>query len=511
MSSHESGSGSGKNSSSVSTKSSSKGAGASSAWSRLSSRVDEGSEGYGPLRGTLGMGRMGMIWLAANLVVTTLLTGTLFVPGVSWPVAVAMIVLGTVIGGAVLVLVGNMGTRTGLPTMSLTKGAFGLRGSFVTVAANVVILMGWSWVQAMLAGVTVNFLVEEATGFSNPVLFSVLCQLLVVSLAIFGHKGIAKVEPWLALVILAIMGYVFAVAFGTFPVAEFAALEADPAAGMSAVGVLDVVIATAISWTVLSAEFNRLAKSQSAGIAGSAAGYVLSTVLAMVLGATAIGYVVLDGGEAIGFDPTVIVAIFGAPLAVVIFLSVMATNTMVVYGMVSSVVNMVPSRRIQFLPTALILGAVSILGSTWLGLLDSFTSFLTVISSLFLPVFAIMIADYYFVKKSSYTADILRGRGGRYWYRRGMNLPALVTWLLGAALSLLLTYVVPTPLGATIPTFLISFAVYLGWSAATGAIVAGTPVSRHLAEAEAESGTEAETASATETEPKDPAAAHAGH
>ena len=425
-----------------------------------------------------------MIWLAANLVVTTLLTGTLFVPGVTWLTAVGMIILGTVIGGTVLVLIGNIGTRTGLPTMSLTKGAFGLRGSFVAVAANVVILMGWSWVQAMLAGVTVDFLVERATGFSNPILFSVLCQLLVVALAIFGHKGIARVEPWLALVILAIMGYIFTVSFTTFPLAEFTAIPADPAAGWSAITVLDVVIATAISWTVLSAELNRLARTQTAGVVGSATGYLLSTVLAMVLGATAIGYVVLDGGEAVGFEPAVIVGIFGAPLAVVIFLSVMATNTMVVYGMVSSVVNMVPSRKIRFLPTALILGAVSILGSTWLGLLDSFTSFLTVIGSLFIPVFAVMIADYYLVNKASYDADILRARGGRYWFRSGFNIPALGTWLLGAAVSLLLTYAVTSPVGATIPTFVVSFAVYAGWCAAAGKIVSGRPVSRHLSDAQ---------------------------
>lgn len=451
-----------------------------SAWSRLSRRLDEDSEGYGPLRGTLGTGRIGMIWLAANLVVTTLLTGTLFVPGVSWPLALGMIVLGTVIGGAVLVLVGNMGTRTGLPTMSLTKGAFGLRGSFLAVAANVVILMGWSWVQAMLAGVTVNFLVERATGFSSPILFSVLCQLLVVALAIFGHKGIARVEPWLALVILAIMGWIFTVAFTEFPAADFAAIPVDPDAGLTGVIVLDIVISTAISWTVLSAEFNRLARSQAAGTVGSAVGYTLSTVLAMALGATAIGYVVLDGGEAVGFDPALIVGVFGAPLAVVIFLSVMATNTMVVYGMVSSVVNMVPSRRVRFLPTALVLGAVSILGSTWLGLLDSFTSFLTVIGALFIPVFAVMIADYYLVNKGSYTRDILLGRGGRYWYRGGINPAALLAWLVGAAASLLLTYVLPSPVGATIPTFALTFVLYLGWCAAARKVVRGRPASRHL-------------------------------
>ncbi len=454
--------------------------GGNSAWSRLSRRLNEDSDGYGPIKGSLGARRIGLIWLAANLVVTTLLTGTLFVPGVSWPLAIGLIVLGSVVGGVVLVLVGNMGTRTGLPTMSLTKGAFGLRGSFLAVAANVVILMGWSWVQAMLAGVTVNFLVEQATGFSNPVLFSVLCQLLVVGLAIFGHEGIAKVEPWLALVILAIMAYIFTVAFTSYPPSDFAAIEADPALGWSGVTVLDVVIATAISWTVLSAEFNRLAKTQSAGAVGSGVGYVLSTVLSMSLGATAIAYVVLDGGEAVGFDPTVIVAVFGAPLAIVIFLSVMATNTMVVYGMVSSVVNMVPSRRVRFLPTALVLGAISVIGATWLGLLDQFTSFLTVVGALFIPVFAVMIVDYYIVHRGHYGPDILRGRGGRFWYQGGVNIAAIAVWLIGAGASVVLTYVAPSPIGATIPTFVISFVLYLGWAFASGSIAKDKPVTRHL-------------------------------
>jgi NCS1 family nucleobase:cation symporter-1 len=291
-----------------------------------------------------------------------------------------------------------------------------------------------------------------------------------VCLAIFGHAGIARVEPWLALVILAFMAYIFIVAFLAYSPADLAALPLDPAAGWTAVAALDVVIATAISWTVLSAEFNRLARTQSAGIVGSGVGYLLSTVLAMTLGATALAYVVLDGGEAVAFDPTVIVAAFGAPLAVVIFLSVMATNTMVVYGMVSSVVNMVPSRRVTFLPTAIVLGVISVLGSTWLALLNQFTAFLTVIGALFIPVFAIMIVDYYLVRSRHYGSDILRGTGGEYWYRGGVNIAAVVVWLVGAGASLLLTYVVPSPIGATIPTFVLSALLYWGWAAGTGRI-----------------------------------------
>lgn len=152
---------------------------------------------------------------------------------------------------------------------------------------------------------------------------------------------------------------------------------------------------------------------------------------------------------------------FGAPIAIVIFLSVMATNTMVVYGMTTSVVNAKVGGRLRFLPTALVIGAVSIAGSTWLALLDSFTTFLTIIGAFFVPVFAIMIVDHYLIKRGVYTRDLLVARGGRYWYRAGVNWIAIGVWVVGAVVSALLTFVWPSPIGATVPAFIVSFALYL--------------------------------------------------
>src|SRR5699024_2035006 len=204
----------------------------SNMYRRLEAYLEANNNDAGPVRGTLTLGRIGMIWLAANLVVTTLLTGTLFVPGVSFGTAFTMILVGTLLGMIVLTLIGNIGTRTGLPTMAATRGAFGLRGSLLPVAANLIILMGWSWVQAMLAGVTVNFLVASLTGFSNPILFAVLCTSLVVCLCIFGHVAIAIVEPCMAVLILAIMGYVFYVALSTYPLGEYQSIPIDDSLGL---------------------------------------------------------------------------------------------------------------------------------------------------------------------------------------------------------------------------------------------------------------------------------------
>jgi nucleobase:cation symporter-1, NCS1 family len=125
---------------------------------------------------TMGFGNTIMVWLAANMVVTTLLTGTLFVPGIPYLRAILIIVLGTLLGVTVLSLVGCIGTRTGLPTMVLSRGAFGVRGGKVPGVLNLAVLMGWSWVQALLAGIAVNYAVQTLTGFSSVPLFTILCQ-----------------------------------------------------------------------------------------------------------------------------------------------------------------------------------------------------------------------------------------------------------------------------------------------------------------------------------------------
>ena len=435
-------------------------------WDRVAARLGPEEDPTVPTEGTMGAGRTFMVWLAANMVVTTMLTGTLFVPGIPYVTALLVIVGGTLVGVAVLVLVGTIGTRTGLPTMILTRGAFGRRGGHLPAAFNLVVLMGWSWVQALLAGITLDFVVAEATGFSSPVLFAVLCQTIVVALALLGHSGIQRVEPWLAVVMLVVAASVFFVAFRDAGLPAYLALPAVPEVGMTAAVAFDVVVATAISWTVLSADINRHARSQREGVVGTALGYSVSTIVAMALGATALGYVFLRGGEATSFDPTVVLREFGLPLAVVVFVSVMATNTLVVYGMTLSYQNIRPDS--DYLRAALVIGLVSIAGAAWQGILDRFVSFLFLISALFVPVFAIMIVDYWILRRGRYAAaDLAVRHGGAYWYRGGVNPVAVGCFLVGAALAFYWTRISPLPVGATLPTFAVTFALYLALGLAT--------------------------------------------
>lgn len=392
------------------------------------------------------------VWLAANLVITTLLTGTLFVPSLSYTVALAVIIAGTALGALVLITVGSMGTRTGLTTMELTKFSFGIKGSLIPSFGNLIVLMGWSWVQAILAGVTVDTLITSATGYSNPALWSVVCEVAVVALALFGHTTISKVEPIFAILILTCMGYVIWECFKDIQLDSFWGVTATATPYTPGLA-FDAVFATAISWTVLSADFNRYGANTKSTCVASFLGYCTSTILSMALGATLALYLVLVHGIEAPFNPVPLVETFGGILAVAVFLSVMATNTMVVYGMINSAISAFPRYTQSYRIVAGIIGLISIAGASQVGLLDYFTSFLLLIGAFFVPVFAVMIADYYVVHRGEYLPLVP--------HKNLFSWPAIASWGLGSLTAWFFAYHITSPLGATLTSFILTTLAYL--------------------------------------------------
>ena len=51
-----------------------------------------------------------------------------------------------------------------------------------------------------------------------------------------------------------------------------------------------------------------------------------------------------------------------------------------------------------------------------------------------------------------------------------MNWIAVAVWVIGATLSYALSYVFPSPIGANIPAFIVSFGLYLGLMYALGGV-----------------------------------------
>lgn len=396
------------------------------------------------------------LWLGANVVVTTILTGMLLVPDLRFSTAIGTVFIGSLIGAIPLVLVGLMGQRTGLPSMVLTRRAYGPTGSRLISLVNMGVLIAWSWIQALLAGMSLNYAVQAATGYDNLALMTVVCEVIVVCIVLRGHLGIERVERWVASAMVILAAVVVYELSRHYELDSLLRMSPDPHNGITLGIAFDIVVATAFSWISSSADYNRNCVDGRAAVAGTWIGYVAATVIAMGLGA-AVSALSIMGGMEQTYDPTKLLAEygFGFPAALVIFFSVMTTNVMAVYSATLSCMNVAPG--MAFWKPALGIGVVSVVGALIPGILDQFQNFLLIIGALFIPAFAVMIVDYYLVTRQGYDRELL---SARRQIGPATAPVAIAAYIAGALLAAYWTLVAPLSIGASLPVFVITGGLY---------------------------------------------------
>lgn len=411
---------------------------------------------------TVGFFGIFSIWVAANFVITTILTGMLFLPDISFTDTLWVIFIGSAIGAIPIALMGRIGTRTGLPTMVITRAAFGQKGALLPALANTIVLVGWSWIQAYMAGLSFDYAVHFLTGYSNINLFTILTQVLVVFITIYGIRGIDKTQRFISVAMLTLSFMVFYKLFTTYDVHALVQMQLTENPTTTIIIAFDIVIATAFSWMSSVSDYNRSAKSEVGGMVATYLGYVLASMVAMGLGAAVGGFSLVLGIEQT-YDPTVLLAAhgFGLIAAIVVFLSVVSTNAMALYSANMSLLNIIP--KVQFWKSAVMLGVITILGALMKeALMTHFFDFVLFIATLYIPIFSIVLADFYIVKKGRYDAeDIALNNRGYYKYVKGVHPAAYITYVISAALAIYFTYISPLAIGSTILTFFISGILYV--------------------------------------------------
>ena len=113
------------------------------------------------------------------------------------------------------------------------------------------------------------------------------------------------------------------------------------------------------------------------------------------------------------------------------------------------------------------IGAVSLVLAAFLTM-GQYFGFLLLIGSVFVPLFGILAADYYVLRRRRLQVDQLYRPGGVYWYQGGVNWLAVAAWAAGVAVYHLIARIWPG-LGATLPGFAAAFLLYLvlSWIGAT--------------------------------------------
>jgi len=399
-----------------------------------------------------------VLWSSLGVGLLVLEAGALLVPGLSPVLALVAIVTGTLVGNLLLALVGVAGSDHAVPTMVLLRSVLGKRGSYLPSLFNLIQLIGWTAFEFWVIGLAANRVSQSLFGFSNYGLWLVVFAVWCVVLALGGplvviRQWLEKFGVWL---VYGVSAWMTIYLFTTYDIP--ALLAQAGTGGLPFLLAVDLVVAMPVSWMPLAADYNRFARRPKTAFWGTYLGYLLANVWFYGLGMLFI--LTLEVAEPTPENlTTAIVAMTGGAVALLVILVDETDNAFAdIYSAAVTSQNILPQVSQRLL--VILVGAIG-LGLAAFLTMGRYFDFLLLIGSVFVPLFGIVAADYFVVRRRQLEVEELFQTRGAYWYRAGINWMAVVAWAAGIAAYHLIARNLPE-LGATIPGFVVAFALYLG-------------------------------------------------
>lgn len=426
--------------------------------------VVEGSWGIEPvpsrLRVLSGL-ETGLLWGNLGVSLLVIVAGAILVPALSLPAALVAIVLGCIVGNAMLAVAGMIGADARVPGMALMRAPLGQRGSLLPTGINVLQGVGWTIFELLIIATAAAALSDELFGFRAQWLWTLVFGACALVLALLGPIGfvrrfIRRFAIWavpLALVYLT---------WWALDGADLAAIwNAEGEGGLSVWQGADVVVGITVSWVPYAADYTRFSKTRRGALAGTGIGYLVPDAWLLALGAVLV--LSRDLGDPAALPAAVVAGGFAAIVALFALLVTETDEAFAnAYSAAVSLQNAVP-RAPQSLLVVLVTGVATI-GALVLDFV-SYQSFLLLLGSVFVPLFAVLLADW-LVAGAHYTPEDI--------FEAPMWRPGLIAaWVAGFALYQWLFPTGPSwwvelvgnlnppawGIGATVPAFLVSFGI----------------------------------------------------
>ena len=389
------------------------------------------------------------IWFGADFGIAVIWAGALLTPYLSLKQALLVIIIGHLLGNAVMSLIAVEGQETGLPTMVLSRGPLGGRGSVLPSILNYLQLMGWTAIMLLVGA--------KALDTIFPGTYSAWVLILGVLVTVWTLVG-PENWRWLEKISVVLLGvlsvWLLYVIFSRY---SFSELWNKPGeGGLPLLIALDLVIAMPLSWAPTIADYARFARTKEDAAWGTYLGHLAGSAFCYFLGA-------LSNVAIKQPDPISIIAAYGLgiPAMLIVLVSTLNTTFMDIYSASITWKNINPRANAKL--HVVLVGAVG----TVLALIfpvDKYEAFLLLIGGAFVPLAAIMITDYFLIKKK-YDADKLLSD-------ESVKTSGVIAWIIGFFLYLGLTMEssmgihvpglssIGNQVGASIPVFVTSAVLY---------------------------------------------------
>ena len=363
-----------------------------------------------------------LIWFGAGVSIAEILTGTYF-SSLGFGRGLAAILVGHVIGCIMLFLAGVIGGTSRKSAMETTKSSFGSKGGLLFAILNVLQLVGWTAIM-----IYDGALAADGIFSAGRWVWCLIIGLLIVVWILIGITNLGKLNT-VAMVLLFLLTIVLCrVIFFSGNV-----ITSVPDDSLSFGAAVELAVAMPLSWLPLISDYTREAKEPVKATAVSAVVYGLVSCWMYIIGMGAslftgesdIAQILLKAGLSI------------AGLLIIVFSTVTTTFLDAYSAGISSESVLAKLKGNHAALAVTIIGTIAAI----LFPMDDITDFLYLIGSVFAPMIAVQIADFFILHRDRKDSDF--------------DWRSLILWFIGFVIDRMLMKV-DLPVGNTLPDMVIT-------------------------------------------------------
>lgn len=323
----------------------------------------------------------GLIWFGAAVSIAEILTGTYFA-SLGFQKGLLAIILGHIIGCGLMFLAGIIGGKTRKSAMETVKMSFGQKGSLLFAFLNVLQLVGWTGIMIYDGALASNGVFDVGHW-----IWCLVIGGLIILWIFIGIKNLGKLNT-IAMGALFIMTIIL-----SFVIFGEGVLNVPAEDAMTFGAAVELSVAMPLSWLPLISDYTRDAKEPVKATAVSSVVYGVISCWMYVIGMGA----ALFTGES---DIAQILLKAGLGIAGLFIVVLSTVTTTFLDAWSAGISSESISNKLNGKWMAIIVAAVGTVGAIIFPM-DDITDFLYLIGSVFAPMIAVQIADFFILKKDN--------------------------------------------------------------------------------------------------------------
>ena len=358
-----------------------------------------------------GLFENGLIWFGAGVSIAEILTGTYLAP-LGMGKGLAAIIVGHIIGCLMLFLAGVIGGKVRKSAMETVKMSFGQKGSILFAVLNVLQLVGWTAIM-----IYDGALAADGVMHTGRWIWCLVIGALIILWIVIGITNLGKINT-VAMAALFILTLILCKVIFT---GSGVGTPSDDSMTFGAA--VELAVAMPLSWLPLISDYTREAKEPVKATAVSAVTYGIVSCWMYVIG---MGAAIITGEYDIA--QIMLKAGLGILGLLIIVFSTVTTTFLDAYSAGISSESIFAGLKGKYV--AVVVTVIGTIGAIVYPM-DDITNFLYLIGSVFAPMIAVQIADFFILKKKKSETgfdwcNLLIWLAGFILYRVLMNIDMLL-------------------------------------------------------------------------------------